>query len=538
MQVEQGARFVARDFGWHHPGRANPAFSGLNFEIAPGQKVLLVGPSGAGKSTLLHAMAGLLVDEDDQTQLGELTVNGQAPTEARGVCGLMQQDPESSVVLARVGDDVAFGPENLGVPREDIWGRVTWALDAVGLGSLPLDRSTSALSGGQKQRLGLAGILAMHPGALLLDEPTANLDPAGVLEVRDAVLAAATASGATLLVIEHRVGIWAEYVDRILVLDAQGGISHDGPPQQVLDQAREQLIAGGVWVPGYLPHPPRQEQTLASPPRADASPGPGRDRRSLLLEARDLSITRQLPTRRQRKERSRAIAAGQVPSLDLRAVAQGINLTLAAGEHLALLGLNGAGKSTLALTLAGLLYPAGGQVLAHEALTASLPERHRVSDPASWPAAELADRIGLVFQEPEQQFLAPTVRAELEFGPRHLARVRKEKIDEDRLAARTDELLARLRLTHLADANPFTLSGGEKRRLSVATALATEPAVLVLDEPTFGQDATTWAELVTLIKELLNRGLTVISVTHDIDYVAALGGTRLTLQKAEPTHGS
>lgn len=532
MQVEQGAHFVARGFGWHHPGRADPAFSGLNFEIPPGQKVLLVGPSGAGKSTLLHAMAGLLVDEDGETQLGELTVNGQVPTEVRGVCGLMQQDPESSVVLARVGDDVAFGTENLGVPREEIWGRVQWALDAVGLGSLPLDRSTSALSGGQKQRLGLAGILAMHPGALLLDEPTANLDPAGVLEVRDAVLTAAAASGATLLVIEHRVGIWAEHVDRILVLDAQGGISHDGPPQQVLDQARDQLIAGGVWVPGYLPHPPRQDQGV------DASPGPGGARKSLLLEARDLSITRQLPTRRQRKERSRAIAAGQVPSLDLPAVAQGIDLTLAAGEHLALLGPNGAGKSTLALTLAGLLYPAGGQVLAHEALTASLPERHRVSDPASWPAAELADRIGLVFQEPEQQFLAPTVRAELEFGPRHLARVRREKLDEAQLAARTDQLLDRLRLTHLADANPFTLSGGEKRRLSVATALATEPAVLVLDEPTFGQDATTWAELVTLIRELLERGLTVISVTHDLDYVAALGGRRLTLQKAEPTHGS
>lgn len=532
MHVEQGARFVARNFGWHHPGRATPAFSGLNFEIAPGQKVLLVGPSGAGKSTLLHAMAGLLVDEDDQTQLGELTVNGQTPTEARGVCGLMQQDPESSVVLARVGDEVAFGPENLGVPREDIWDRVTWALDAVGLGSLPLDRSTSALSGGQKQRLGLAGILAMYPGALLLDEPTANLDPAGVLEVRDAVLAAAAASGATLVVIEHRVGIWAEHVDRVLVLDAQGGISFDGPPALVLEQARDQLIAGGVWVPGYLPHPPRQDQGV------DASPGPGGARKSLLLEARDLSITRQLPTRRQRKERSRAIAAGQVPTLDLPTLASGINLTLSSGEHLALLGPNGAGKSTLALTLAGLIYPAAGQVYAHEALVAGLPARHRSSDPASWPAAELADRIGLVFQEPEQQFLAPTVRAELEFGPRHLARVRKEKIDEDRLAARTDELLARLRLTDLADANPFTLSGGEKRRLSVATALATEPAVLVLDEPTFGQDATTWAELVTLIKELLDRGLAVISVTHDTDYVAALGGTRLTLQKAEPTHGS
>ena len=157
------------------------------------------------------------------------------------------------------------------------------------------------------------------------------------------------------MVIEHRVGIRAEHVDRVLVLDAQGGISFDGPPALVLEQAREQLIAGGVWVPGYLPYPPRQEQG------ADASPGPGGLARVCSLRP----VTSAFPPatyRRQRKERSRAIAAGQVPSLDLPAVAQGINLTLAAGEHLALLGPDGSGKSTLALTLAGLLYPAGGQV--------------------------------------------------------------------------------------------------------------------------------------------------------------------------------
>lgn len=516
-----GARFIARDFGWHHPGRPTPAFSNLTFEIEPGQKVLLVGPSGAGKTTLLHALAGLIEDEDGQSQLGELTVNGLAPAKARGVSGLMQQDPESSVVLARVGDDVAFGPENLSVPRTQIWERVERALDAVGLGHLEHDRSTSALSGGQKQRLGLAGILAMNPGALLLDEPTANLDPDGVLEVRDAVLAACQQVASTLVVIEHRVDIWAQHMDRIMVLNATGGISHDGLPERVLTEARQELIDAGVWVPGYQPHPPA--------PAGDSQTGP------LLLEARDLAITRAYPSRRQLKERTRTLARGETPVLDLPPVAQGINLQLHAGSHLALLGPNGSGKSTLALTLTGLLYPVTGQITTHPHLTGKLAPRYQ-HDIASWPPAELAARIGLVFQDPEQQFIAPTVRAELEFGPRHLARTRKQPLDETALAQATDQLLTRLRLTHLQEANPFTLSGGEKRRLSVATALATHPKILVLDEPTFGQDAQTWKELVTLIQELIETGTAVISITHDTDYVAALGGTTYRLETGE-NHG-
>lgn len=508
----RGAHLAARDFGWHHPGRPAPAFAHLTFDITPGEKVLLVGPSGAGKSTLLHALGGLVEDEDGQSQLGTLTIDGLPAREARGRCGLMQQDPESSIVLARVGDDVAFGPENLAVPREQIWPRVTEALTAVGLNHLDLNHPTSALSGGQKQRLGLAGILAMHPGALLLDEPTANLDPAGVIEVRDSVLAAAQATGATLVVIEHRIDVWAQRMDRIIVLgpgkDGAATITHNGPPATVLHQARTSLIAGGVWVPGHTPHPPAPAGTATGT--------------TALLEARDLTITRATPTRRQRKERARALAAGTTPVLDLPAVATGINLTLHAGEHLALVGGNGSGKSTLALTLAGLLTPATGQVYAHPTLTGADTLSH---DLTTWPAAELAHRIGYVFQDPEQQFITPSVRAELEFGPRHLAKTRRTPLNEADLAQRVDTLLAKLHLTHLANANPFTLSGGEKRRLSVATALATEPAILVLDEPTFGQDSTTWAELVTLIRELLTQGTAVISVTHDTDYIAALGGT-------------
>src|SRR5690606_38978479 len=197
-----GARVAARGWGWRYATRRAWAARGLNLDIAPGERILLTGHSGTGKSTLLHALAGVLGGDDEGEQEGALEIDGRDPRAARGLAGLVLQDPDTQAVMHRVGDDVAFGCENLGVPRDEIWGRVREALDLVGL-DVPLDRSTSALSGGQKQRLALAGALAMRPGLLLLDEPTANLDPDGVVEVRDAVARVAAETGATLVVVEH-----------------------------------------------------------------------------------------------------------------------------------------------------------------------------------------------------------------------------------------------------------------------------------------------------------------------------------------------
>lgn len=526
----RGARIELNNFSWHHPGRPEPVISGLNLTINPGEKVLLLGTSGAGKSTLLHAIAGVLHDDDGESAGGIITINGQAPAEARGTAGMMQQDPESSIVMATVGNDVAFGPENLRVPREEIWGRVTESLTAVGLNHLALDHPSSALSGGQKQRLGLAGILSMHPGAMILDEPTANLDPSGVREVRDSILTAAEATGATLLVVEHRVSIWAPHMDRIIVLGEGGTITHDGVPDTVLTEARQELIDAGVWVPNYVPRAPQSD-----------SDNQGGEHGEALLRAENLSITRAQPTPKQRRARRRTIKRlGDTPApvpTDLPVLRSGINLTLHAGEHLSVLGPNGAGKSTLALTLAGLLTAPDGTLTATDALRNYDGERgsnhggERAHwDIPTWTPAQMLSRIGYVFQEPEYQFIRGTVREELELGPRRLAALTRNPLNEDDLTARTDDLAARLRLTHLLDANPFTLSGGEKRRLSVASALATAPKILILDEPTFGQDARTWAELVDLIRELLAGGTAVISITHDEDYTAALGGNHITLE--------
>ncbi len=440
--------------------------------------MLLLGESGAGKSTLLHAMAGVLADDEGDHE-GALRVDDAAPAARRGRSGLVLQDPDSQVVLERVGDDVAFGCENLGVPRDETWRRVRESLAGVGL-DVALDRSTSALSGGQKQRLALAGVIAMRPGLLLLDEPTANLDRAGIAEVRDAVARVLELTGSTLIVVEHRVAVWRDLVDRVIVLDPGGGVLADGSPTEVLHARGAELAARGIWIPEHPPlHPVRTSRATAEP----------------LLSASGLAVGR------------KGIAARTE-----------LDFEVTSARALALTGANGSGKSTLALTLGGLLAPVAGELAASDALAGDAGR-----SPGRWRSRQLVSRIGTVFQDPEHQFVAPTVRAELEVGPRAL-RMARSDID-----SRVEELLYRLRLDALALANPFTLSGGEKRRLSVATALATTPQVLVLDEPTFGQDSRTWRELVALVAELVDAGTAVVAATHDEHFVAALADETIEL---------
>jgi len=475
------ATLEARGWGWRYATRLRWAVRAVDLRIEPGERVLLLGSSGAGKSTLLQGFGGVLGGSDEGETHGALLVDGRPAAAERGRVGMVLQDPDTQTILARVGDDVAFGCENLGVPRHEIWTRVRAALDAVRL-DVPMDRSTSALSGGQKQRLALAGVLAMRPGAILLDEPTANLDPQGVRDVRDAVAAALEVSGATLVVIEHRIDVWLPLVTRVIVLGADPDgtvVLADGSPDEVLGARGAELAASGVWVPG---HPPT------------APPAPARDAGERLLEARGVTVARQ-----------RGLPVAGPFDLDVRA-----------GEVLGVTGANGTGKSTLGLTLAGLLPPEDGRVRALPVLAAGERE-----DPLRWSSRALLTRIATVMQTPEHQLLAKTVRDELAVGPRAL------RMPEPEITARVDELLERLRLASVAGANPYTLSGGEKRRLTVAAALATRPRMLVLDEPTFGQDATTWAELVALIADLRDQGAAVVAISHDEAVLEALCARRL-----------
>ena len=472
-----GARVCARDWGWRHAGRKNPALSGVDLDIAPGERVLVLGPSGSGKSTLMGGLAGLLGGAEEGEATGTLTVDGVAPAEARGRVGLLMQDPEAQVVLARVGDDVAFGMENLGVAREEIWPRVENSLEAVGL-SVPLDHSTTELSGGQKQRLALASILAMGPGLLLLDEPTANLDPSGVAEVRGAVEAVVERTGATMVVVEHRVDVGASLVDRVIVV-ADGAIAADGPLNEVLEQQGDALRERGIWLPG---------DDVAAEVGAAPEVAPASSEATPIARVADLTI-------------------GYDKAAPVRS---GIDLTIERGVSTCIVGANGAGKSTFALTLAGLLPPLEGTV----EVQASDGTR---GDPHEWSSKQLLGRMSMVFQEPEYQFLASTVAEELAIGPRAAG------MSEAEIAPLVDEHLEALGLTTLARANPMTLSGGEKRRLSVATALISAPELLILDEPTFGQDRGTWLGLVRLLRAALARGVTLVSITHDPAFVAAMG---------------
>ncbi|MEU2347753.1 ABC transporter ATP-binding protein [Modestobacter sp. NPDC049651] len=448
-------------WGFRYATRKAWAARDVDLRVGPGERVLLTGASGAGKSTLLRALGGLLPLETGDAE-GELTVTGSSGT------GIVFQDPDAQLVMSRAGDDVAFGLENTGTPPAQIWPAVDAALAAVGF-PYGRDRPTAALSGGQKQRLVLAGALAGGPGLLLLDEPTAQLDPPGGDLVRQAVVSALADRRATLVVVDHDVAAWLPLVDRVVELLPGGGtVEHP---------------------PGWRPVPLRLP--VRRPARADGPP---------------------LVT---------AVAAGFTHRGSTSPALAPVDVVLPAGRTLAVTGPNGTGKSTLALLLAGLRAPTTGRVVAGPALTAGLRRPDR--EPARWRAAELVTRIGTVFQDPEHQFLTGRVRDELSLGP-----LRAGSGDAD-ARRRAEELMDRLGLAALAEANPFTLSGGQQRRLSVATALATRPSVLVLDEPTFGQDRETWAELVALLAEQQDDDRALCLVTHDPVVVAALADDELAL---------
>jgi energy-coupling factor transport system ATP-binding protein len=489
-----------RDVAITHEGADAATPRAVSFDVAPGEVVLLLGPSGSGKSTLALALNGLIPHALPARVDGTVEVAGVATTDTSVAVlsthvGMVFQDPDAQLVTGTLLDEVAFGLENLRVPADEVVRRAEEALRRVGLWERRAE-NPDRLSGGGRQRLSIACALAMGSPLLVLDEPTANLDPTGIDDVY-ASLADLSGDHAIVL-IEHNLDAAVGFVDRVVALDGEGRLVLDGPIGILREHAAE-LHALGVWLPtstlaalrlrdaGYAfePLPLTPAELRAS---LDATPAPaGVGRTSTgdepppsaseppLITVRDLTVSR-----------------GHSEIL------HGVSLDVRRGEFLAVVGENGAGKTTLVQAVAGVVPPPRGHI------------RVDGIDPGRSSARELAGHIGFVFQNPEHQFIANTVYDELAHGLHHTPEA----------AARVSDMLERFGLAGKKRLHPFLLSGGQKRRLSVGTALIAGAPVLALDEPTFGQDRERADELLAILDELHRAGTTVIVVTHDMQLVA------------------
>lgn len=487
----------AKDLGWTYAGRSRPAIGGLTFRLEPGRLLLVLGPSGSGKSTLARALAGLVPHTlpgrwQGSLRVGELDV---ATTPARFLgerVGLVFQDPDCQIVMARVDDEVAFGLENRGWPRPEMQARVPEGLAQVGLGGFEL-RATNTLSGGERQRLAIADILVARPSLLVFDEPTANLDPPGMHDTLERLAALARRREHTIVLIEHRLEAALPLADDVLLLDEEGRQLAFAPAGSVGREAVSMLERSGAWVPRAW-HGSDLPESVAFP----AAPASGRrasgpKTRQLLLRASGVCLD--YP----------ADASGAHRALD------GVSLDGRAGERIAIVGPNGAGKSTLLFVLSGLRRPTHGTVGLRAIANVDEPAEE-LRDPTRLRSHEIASRIGLVYQDPELGFVARTARGEVAATERAV-RARHRNANDRPIDS--DGVLVRFGLGPLADQDPFRLSQGEQRRLSLAALVLRPPAVLLLDEPTFGLDRRGTEAVMLLLDELRESGQAQLLATHD-----------------------
>ncbi len=492
-----GAEVEVRHLTWQPLSRREPVLDDIHLTVGGGDRVLLVGPSGSGKSTLLRAIAGVLLTAASGRLDGDVLVDGHAALDTPGLVGLVQQDPTGSVVAETVGRDVAFGLENLRLPRAEMPSRVSAALAEARFPYGP-GRSTGTLSGGESQRLSIAGALAMQPRLLLLDEPTSMLDPIAAAAVRTELQRLVMARNATAVVVAHHLDGWLGFATRLVVLGRGGRVIADGTPKDVFAERGADLAAEGVWVPG-LPPP----QPLAVDPRLVVA---ARVTAGELLSVDDVVV---------RRRAGRHVGA---PKVDLAFPA--VDATLRTGNGLALTGPSGAGKSTMLGVLAGLLTPAAAHV---RVMPGWGPKRRGEQGPWRWASRDLARRMSWVAQLPEHGIVTGRVDDEV------LATSHAIGDNTATAAERAVGLLQLLGLDHLATASPYHLSGGEQRRLALAAALAHGPDALLLDEPTVGQDRLTWAVVTGVCLAARTAGLALVVATHDELAVRAAADRRIGL---------
>jgi energy-coupling factor transporter ATP-binding protein EcfA2 len=485
------------DVSYRYPGAESRALNGLDLTLDAGESVLIAGASGGGKSTFCRACIGLVPQFHHGEWIGKVFVDGLDTTqhpvyELFRHAGLVFQNTDAQLFNQTVESELAYGLESLGLAHGEIEQRLAWASKVAELGNL-LDRSPHFLSGGEKQRVALGSILALRPRLLLLDEPFTHLDPHGAEELRR-ILRRMKSEGMALVLVEHRLHEILQDVDRIAVLH-QGKIAAEGSPDQVL--------AGKI-----------SDYGLNLPPLVKLFREMGLQGRPLSVEDAIKELKKQnLATpffahRLEVKKASRSFPRTSPPIVEVEDVCfgyhglpvlQNIHFKLYRGESVALVGRNGAGKTTLVKHLNGLLKSNSGQlkILGQETL------QRKVS--------ELSRHVGFVWQNPNDQLFRPTVREEVLTGPKALG-------SHD--PSWSDELFNRFGLVSLLDRSPFTLSEGQKKRVSFAAALAVKPELVVLDEPTAGQDEFFRRELAKFVVELQREERTVVLVTHDLEFAA------------------
>jgi energy-coupling factor transport system ATP-binding protein len=476
-----------RGLGCSYAESTTPALRDVSCEVGRGALAVVMGATGAGKSTLARCLTRIVPCfvrgevEGEILLLGE-PIDGRRVGELAGTIGMVFQDFEAQLFSTDVTQEIVFGLEHTGVPPAEMPARVTRALAAVGLDGFE-GRDPTTLSGGEKQRLAIAGLLALHPPLMVLDEPTTDLDPAGRAEVFR-TLAALRSEGLTLVVIEHDASV-AEHADVLLLL-REGEVIARGTPRTLLADVAT-CVAAGV-------RPPDVSRVFTALGLAD----PPLDVEAGAARLRDAGL---VPAPRE-PDGARVVGPALIEVHDLRhcypsgrEALAGVSLRIGRGEFVALVGANGSGKTKLAKHLNGLLAPTTGRVTYDGRVVAELT------------LEDLAQRVGYVFQDPDHQLFAATVEEEVAFGPKNL------RLSPAEIEARVAEVLEAVDL-RARDADPFLLDKGARQRLAVAAVLALRPDVLVLDEPTTGLDHPEQERMMALLRRLHQAGRTIIIITH------------------------
>ena len=494
-----------------YPRAAGPALRNVSLSVERGEMLLLLGPSGSGKSTIGLCLAGLIPASVPAQLQGRILFNGHDVGEMSvgqrtALLGMVFQDPEAQFCMLTVEDEVAFGLENLAVPRVEMDGRIAEGLALEGLSDHRRER-VERLSGGQQQRLALACALARRPEVLFLDEPTANLDPATRHDFFHLLGTLRQAQpGLTILIVEHVLDDLIAIVNRVLLLGAGGVVITSGAPREVFNLNSEELDQMGIWLPQVTAL--GQKLRLAGAPLSHLP----LTVQEAIAQFAGLVVRRSVSSPTYTNHTGRRPNHGAPTAILVRnlsfhypgsaEVLHNISLDVPAGSFFALVGPNGSGKTTLASHFAEILQPPAQCV------------RILGDDITELTTAQITERVGYVFQDPEHQFVEQHVEDELAYSLRLRRRAPAE------IQAIVDQLLDSFGLTPYRELNPFSLSQGQKRRLSVATMLVVGQRILVLDEPTFGQDRNTAHALMERLRALHRDGVTIFIITHDMQLVA------------------